>query len=111
MCQGDFVSLSEWITPDTTECQYNDKSQELCNAAAVSNSYITSIYCILYIFNRTNFHQNADAAESARVLVLVTADSDTFTEATVEIASAFLSSLANSTNLTTEVKSLFKLLL
>ena len=55
--------------------------------------------------------QNANAAESARVLVLVTADSDTFTEATVEIASAFLSSLANSTNLTTEVKSLFKLLL
>ena len=36
MCQGDFVSLSEWLNPQTTQCEYDEYSQQLCNAAAVS---------------------------------------------------------------------------
>lgn len=41
MCYGDYIHISEWLTPYTELCQYDALSWQLCTAAEVgSTSYV-----------------------------------------------------------------------
>ena len=100
MCQGDFVSISEWSAPYDEQCQYDDYSGQLCIAAAVrkiGNYYEFYHNCTFCLQN------NSNPVEVAELLSNITKSANKFDAENLDIAITLTIELANNENLATEV--------